>query len=137
MKVQILKTHHRFQMLCPYSHEVLKVVRKIQKGYYNKNTKTWYFPIEEYQTFKDSLPEYEFEVRESKTVVFIKTLADRIEIKFSKFIKEFKKYLKFPGRRYNSTERKISMPKEHLEKVLSLSKELGFEIVITDEILVE
>ena len=29
------------------------------------------------------------------------------------------------------------MPKEHLEKVLSLSKELGFEIVITDEILVE
>ena len=70
-------------------------------------------------------------------MVFIKTLADRIEIKFSKFIEEFKKYLEFPGRRYNSTERKISMPKEHLEKVLSLSKELGFEIVITDEILVE
>ena len=29
------------------------------------------------------------------------------------------------------------MPQEHLEKMLFLSKELGFEIVITDEILVE
>ena len=70
-------------------------------------------------------------------MVFIKTLEDRIEIKLSKFIEEFKKYFEFRGRIYNSTERKISMPKEHLEKVLVLSKELGFEIVITDEILVE
>ena len=115
----------------------MKVVRKIQKRYYNKNTKTWYFPIEEYQAFKDSLPEFEFEATESKTVVFIKTLADTIEIKFSKLIEEFKKYLEFSGRRYSSTERKISMSKEHLEKVLSLSKEIGFEIFITDEILVE
>ena len=137
MKVQILKTHYRFQMHCPYNHKVLKVVKKIQKRYYNKNTKTWYFPIEEYQGFKDALPEFEFEVTESKTVVFIKTLADRIEIKFSKFIEEFKKYLEFSGRRYNSAERKITMPKEHLEKVLLFSKEIVFEIVITDEILVE
>ena len=70
-------------------------------------------------------------------MVFIKTLVDRIEIKFSKFIEDFKKYLAFNGRRYNSTERKISMPKEHREKVLSLYKELGFEIVVTDEILVD
>ena len=96
MKVQILKTHYRFQMHSPYNHKVLKVVKKIQKRYYN-----------------------------------------RIEIKFSKFIEEFKKYLEFSGRRYNSAERKITMPKEHLEKVLLLSKEIGFEIVITDEILVE
>ena len=101
MKVQILKTHYRFQMHCPYNHKVLKVVKKIQKRYYNKNTKTWYFPIEEYQGFKDALPEFEFEVTESKTVLFIKTLADRIEIKYSKFIEEFKKYLEFSGRRYN------------------------------------
>ena len=125
MKVQILNTHHRFQIQFPYNHKELKVVRKIQKRYYNKNTKTWYFPIEEYQALKDSLPEFEFEVTESQTVMFIKTLADRIEIKFSKFIGDL---------RYNSTERKISMPKEHLEKVLVLSKEIGFEIVITDEI---
>ena len=70
-------------------------------------------------------------------MVFIKTLADRIEIKFSNIIEEFKKYLGFSGRRYNSTERKITMPKEHLEKVVSLCKELVFEIVVTDEILVE
>ena len=113
-------------MQCPYNHKVLKVVRKIQERYNNKNIKTWYFPINEYQAFKDSLPEYEFEVTESKTVVFFKTLADRIEIELSKFIEEFKKYLEFPSRSYNSIERKISMPEEHLEKVLSLSKELGF-----------
>jgi len=63
-------------------------------------------------------------------VVFIKTLADRIEIKFSKFIKDFKKYLDFNGRIYNSTDNKISMPKEHLEKVLALSKELDYDIHI-------
>ena len=40
------------------------------------------------------------------------------------------------GRRNNASERKISMPKEHLEAVLSLSIEFGFEIVITDEVLV-
>jgi len=137
MKIQILKTHKRIQLQCPYNSKVLKVIRKIQKRYYNKNTKTWYLPLEEYQSIRDALPEFEFEVAESKTVVFIKTLADRIGIKFSKYIEDFKKYLDFDGRRYNSVERKISMPKEHLEKVCSLSKELGFEIVVTDEIFVD
>ena len=36
------------------------------------------FSIEEYQAFKDSLPDFKFEVTESKTVVLIKTLDDRI-----------------------------------------------------------
>ena len=74
-------------MHCRYNHKVLKIVKIIQKRYYNKNTKKWYFPIEKYQSFKDSLsdPDYEYEITESKTVVFIKSLADRIEIKFSKF----------------------------------------------------
>ena len=34
-------------------------------------------------------------------------------------------------------DRKISMPHEHLEKVIALSTELGFEIVINDEVLVD
>ena len=42
--------------------------------------------------------------------MFIKTIADRIEIKFSKFVDEFKTYLDFDGRRYNASENKISMP---------------------------
>jgi len=140
MKVQILKTHNRFQMQCPYNTKVLKVIKKINKRYYCRNTKTWYLPLEDYQTFKSSLsddPEFEFEESESKTVVFIKKIADKIELKFSRFINEFKKYLEFEGRRYNSADRKISMPQEHLEKVIALSTELGFEIVITDEVLVD
>ena len=97
--VQILKTHNRFQLTCPYNKK--------------------------------------FEVKESKPVVFIKSIGDKFEVKFSKFIEEFKKYLEFGGRRYNASERKITMPKEHLEAVISLSNEFGFEIVITDEILVD
>ena len=44
---------------------------------------------------------------------------------------EFKKYLEFGGRRYNSADRKISIPQENLKKVKALSTELGFEIVFT------
>ena len=70
-------------------------------------------------------------------MVFIKKIADEIEVKFSRFINDFKKFLEFDGRRYNSADCKISMPQEHLEKVISLSTALGFEIVITDEVLVD
>ena len=69
--------------------------------------------------------------------MFIKTIADRIEIKFSKFVDEFKKYLDFDGVRYNASEKKISMPKKHLEAVIKLTNEFQFEIVVTDEILVD
>ena len=81
MKVQILKTHNRFQMQCPYNIMVLRITRKIKKRYYFKKTKTWYLPLEEYASFKDQLsdnPEFEFEEKESKPVVFIKTIADHI-----------------------------------------------------------
>ena len=136
MKVQILKTHNRFQMQCPYNIKVLRIIRKIKKRYYCKKTKTWYLLLEEYASFKDQLsdyPEFEFEEKESKPVVFIETIADRIEIKFSKCIDEFKKYLDFDGRRYNASAKKISIPKEHLEAVIKLTN----EIVVTNEILVD
>ena len=68
--------------------------------------------------------------------MFIKTIDNRIEIKLSKFVDEFKKYLDFDGRRYNVSEKKISMPNEHLEAVIKLTNEFQFEIVVTDEILV-
>ena len=45
-----------------------------------------------------------------------------------------RKYLDFDGRRYNASEKKISMPKEHLEKRIKLINEFQFEIVVTDEI---
>ena len=50
---------------------LLKVVKNIQKRYYNKNNKTLYLRIEENKTFIDSLsdPEFEFEDTESNTVV--------------------------------------------------------------------
>ena len=125
-------------MHCPYNIKVLRIIRKINKRYYCRKTKTWFFPLEAYATFKDQISvytEFEIEEKESKPVVFIKTIADRIEIKFSKFIDEFKKYLDFEGRRYNSSEKKNSMPKEHLEAVIKLRNEFQFEIVVTDEIL--
>ena len=69
--------------------------------------------------------------------MFIKIIADHIEINFSKFVDEFKKYLDFDGRRYNGSEKKISMPKEHMEAVIKLTKEFQFEIVVSYEILVD
>ena len=53
MTVQILMTHYRYQM--PNNQKVLKIVKKIQKRYYNTNPKTWYLPIGEYQSFNDQL----------------------------------------------------------------------------------
>ena len=137
MKVQILKTHNRFELRCPYNSKVLRIIRRIKKRYYCRKTEIWYLPLEEYAAFKDQIsdyPEFEIEVKESKPVVFIKTSADRIEIKFSKFVDEFKKYLDFDGVRYNASEKKISMPKKHLEAVIKLTNEFQFEIVVTDEI---
>ena len=66
--------------------------------------------------------------------MFIKTIADRIEIKFRKFVDEFKTYSNFDCRRYNASEKKISMPKDHLEAVIKLTNEFQFEIVVTDKI---
>ena len=77
--------------------------------------------IQVYVAFKDQFlddPETEFEVKEYKPIVFIKKTAERIEIKFSKFIDEFKKFLYFYGCKYNAFKKKISMPKKHLEALI-------------------
>ena len=103
-------------MTCPYNKKILKVIGKIKKKYYSKINKTWPLPLEEYSAFKDFLSEdplFEFEVKESKPVIFIKSIGDKIKVKFSKFIEEFKKYFEFEGRQYNASECKITMLKEH------------------------
>ena len=41
----------------------------------------------------------------------------------------------FKGRCYDSNERKLTIPKEHFDAEILLSKELGFEVV-SDEIFV-
>ena len=83
---------------------------------------------EDYASFKNQIsdyPEFEFEEKTLKPVVFIKTIVDRIEIKFSKFIDEFKKYLDFDCRKYNASEKKISMTKEHLKAVNKINKRIS------------
>ena len=77
-------------------------------------------PIEEYHNFSNVLstdPEFEFEVKDSKPVVFIKPIGDKISVKFSQFIEEFKKYMEFSGRHYNPLERNIIMSIEHKDGV--------------------
>ena len=71
--VQILKTHNRFQLTCPFNKKILKVIRKIKKRYYSRINKTWYLPLEEYPAFKDFLsedPEFEFEVKEFQENIY-------------------------------------------------------------------
>ena len=91
--VQILKTHSRFQLTCPYNKKLLKVIRKIKKRYYSKINKTWYLPLEEYQAFKDFLsedPEFKFEVKESKPVVFIKSIGEKLKSNSASLLKSSK-----------------------------------------------
>ena len=107
--------------------------------YYIRSNKTWYLPIKDYEQFKDSLTklnEIEYDVLDSRPVVYIKLNGDKIEVKFSKFIEQFSEYLEFKGRCYHSNERKLTFPKEHFNAVVLLSKELGFEVV-SDEIIVD
>ena len=68
--------------------------------------------------------------------MYIKLNGDIIEVKFSKFIEQFSEYLEFKGRCYHSNERKLTIPIEHFNAVVLLSKELGFEVV-SDEIIVD
>ena len=136
MKAQILKKRKKFRLSCGYKTRILKVIRKIKKRYYNTKSqfmplhqanKIWRLPLEEYQDFSYVLltdPEFEFEVKELKAVDFTKPIVDKISVKLSQFIEQFKKYMKFAGRCYNQLERNITM---HYS-VEALSKELGFEV---------
>ena len=65
-------------------------------------------------------------VKDSRPVVYIKTYGYKIEVKFSKFIEQYNEYKEFKGRCYDSSERKLTIPKEDLQAVVLLSKELGF-----------
>ena len=94
----------------------MKLIRRINNRYFNRNNKTWYLPIKDYEQFKDSLTklnEIEYDVLDSRPVVYIKLNGDIIEVKFSKFIEQFSEYLEFKGRCYHSNERKLTIPKEH------------------------
>ena len=139
MKVQIIKNSERFHVQRPYNLKILKLIRRIKNRYYNIHNKTWYLPIKDYEQFKDSLTklnEIEYDVLDSRPVVYIKLNGDKIEVKFSKFIEQFSEYLEFKGRCYHSNERKLTIPIEHFNAVVLLSKELGFEVV-SDEIIVD
>ena len=139
MKVQITKNGERFLVHSAYNPKVIRLIRKVSNRYYNKNTKTWYLPIKDYDKFKDSLAkisDIEYEIKEIKPIVFIKTNGDKIEVKFNKFIEQFNEYLEFKGRCYDSSERKLIIPKEHFDAVVLLSKELGFQVV-TDDIIID
>ena len=72
MKVRILKTHNKFQMSVQHQGII-----------YNKKNK------EKILLKKEQNMELPLEELKKKPVVFIKTIVDRIEIKFSKFIDEF------------------------------------------------
>ena len=123
-------TRNKFRISCGYYTKILKVIRKIKKRYYDKVNKTWYLPIEEYQDFRNVLStDLEIEVKDLKPVVFIKKIGDKISVKFSQLIEEFKKYMEFSGH-YNPLERNIIMSIEHKDGVVALSKELGFEVII-------
>ena len=74
-------------------------------------------------------PEFEFKNEDLKPVVFIKPIGDKISVKFSQFIEEFKKYMEFSGRFYNPQERNIIMSMEHKNGVMGLSKELRYEVI--------
>ena len=59
----------------------MKLIRKIKNRYYNRNSKTFFFAIKDYEQFKDSsskLHEIEYDVKDSKPVVYFKTNVDKI-----------------------------------------------------------
>ena len=79
-------------------------------------------------------PEFNIEISECKPVVSLKIINDKLEIKFSEFIDDFKRFLEFPNRKYIGKEKKIVLPKEELEKVINLTKELNYEFrIMVDE----
>ena len=95
-----------------HNSKILKNIRKKKKRYYDKVNKTWYLPKEEYQVSSNVLstdPESEFDYKDLKPVVFIEPIGDKISVKFSQFIEEFKKYMEFSGRFYNPLERHIDI----------------------------
>ena len=51
---------------------------------------------------------------------------------FLSFIDDFPKFMVFPGRVYNSNERKIIMAKEHMKKGINLCKDIGYGIEIKE-----
>ena len=75
MKVQIIKNSERFHVQCAYNPKILKLIRRINNRYFNRNNKTWFLPIKDYEQFKDSLTklnEIEYDVLDSRPVVYIK-----------------------------------------------------------------
>ena len=99
--------------------------------YYLKIHKTWYIPIEKYEMFYKEISnqaEFNIEVREYKPGVLLKINDDKLEIKFSEFIEDIKRFLEFPGSKYYRKQKKITMAKEELDKIISLTNELNYAI---------
>ena len=138
MKITIIKQNKRFQVKCCFSYKVFPIITKFKKAYFDMSTRIWYLPNENFNEFITDLEKdvnyekFDIKIIDQPTIVYIQTKEDKIHIGFSTFIDNFAKFMVFPGRVYNANERQIILDKEHLEKVINLCKDSGFQVEIKE-----
>ena len=76
------------------------------------STRIWYLPADDFTSFINDLEndanakQFDIKIIDQATIVYIQTKEDKIHVGFSTFIDDFPKFMEFPGRVYNSKERK-------------------------------
>ena len=138
MKVTIIKQHKRFEVKCCYKQKVHHIIKKFKNRYFNTSNKIWTIPIIDFTSFINDLKneentlKFDITIIDSPTIVYIETKDDKIYVNFSTFINDFAKFMEFPRRVYNSSERLIKMDKEHLDDVVNMSNKIGYKVEIKD-----
>ena len=124
--MQIEKFKTKFVIKGKYNEDVLALILKYEKKYWNKEKIEWSLPIDALQDFTNdiqNLSAIQLEVKDNKPYAILSKVADKVELKFSQFINQFDEFKAIEQVVFDKENRKLIVPEAKITEVLQVLKE--------------
>ena len=124
--MQIEKFKTKFVIKGKYNEDVLALILKYEKKYWNKEKIEWSLPIDALQDFTNdiqNLSAIQLEVKDNKPYAILSKVADKVELKFAQFINQFDEFKAIEQVVFDKENRKLIVPEAKITEVLQVLKE--------------
>ena len=132
MNVQIEKSKSRFSVRCKYNEDILALIQKYEKRFWNREKLEWSLPIDALQDFTKDIQKLvgiKIEIKENKPYEILGRNNDKIELKFAQFINQFDPFKSIDQVEYDKENRKLVIPETKITDVIKLLKDNNIDFI--------
>ena len=134
MEVEINKYKTRFTVKSSFNKQILEIIRKIDKRYWEVSEKAWYLPLASLDYFQKELNQigniaFKIQEIEKPSAEIIFDQSDTFKLTFTGYIKDFALFKQLHSFKYEN--RAIVLSSEQFDKVLDILKEINISCTVT------